>query len=104
MAEGYSKDRVRQVSYPEALEKAKGGWVIAREGWNGRGMYVFMAQSGTFHAKDLTTGDLEPFLVMRTVQGKFIPWLCSQTDALAEDWAAMTRQMMSHQIPEGQRA
>jgi len=94
----YAKDRVRLVSYSEALDKAKHGWVIAREGWNGRNMIVFMAKGGTFEAADLVTGSLEPFLVMRTAQGKYVPWLCSQSDALAEDWACITRQTFARQM------
>lgn len=27
-----------------------------------------------------------PYLVMRTAQGDFVPWLASQTDILADDW------------------
>jgi hypothetical protein len=25
-------------------------------------------------------------VVMRTADGEFVPWLCSQTDLLARDW------------------
>ena len=27
-----------------------------------------------------------PYIIMRTVDGSFVPWLASQTDLLAEDW------------------
>jgi len=27
-----------------------------------------------------------PYLMMRTAQGDFVPWLASQTDILADDW------------------
>jgi hypothetical protein len=29
---------------------------------------------------------IRPYLVMRTVDGEFVPWVASQTDLLAEDW------------------
>lgn len=99
----YGKDRAVHLAYPAALEKAKNGWVIAREGWNGKYQYVFLATSGTFDAKDFTVGTLQPFLVMRTAQGTYVPWLCSQTDALADDWIAITRQTMSRQVPQQER-
>jgi hypothetical protein len=31
-----------KLSFSAALEAAKGGALIAREGWNGKGMFVFM--------------------------------------------------------------
>lgn len=27
-----------------------------------------------------------PYLMMKTADGAFVPWLASQTDVLAEDW------------------
>jgi hypothetical protein len=30
-----------------------------------------------------------PYLMMRTADGAFVPWLASQTDVLADDWVAM---------------
>ena len=28
----------------------------------------------------------EPYVYMHTAQGRLIPWLCSQSDLLADDW------------------
>lgn len=100
MAESsYEKDRVGAVHYHEALAKALSGWVIAREGWKEQGAtYVFMAQSGTFDAKDLTTGIMGPFLVKRHPNGSFEPWTPGQADMAAHDWACLTRQVMSRQV------
>lgn len=77
------------------------GWVGARQGWNGKGMVVFLAMKGQFIAKDLITGELLPFLVMRTTQGDYVPWLCSQTDAVAADWIVMSRSTFQRQVPQG---
>ena len=81
------------------------GWVIAREGWMGSntGMIVFMAREGHFTAADLITGALGPFLVMRTATGTYVPWVCGQTDALASDWAAITRQTFARQVRSDER-
>lgn len=67
-----------RFNFSMALEEIRKGNKVAREGWNGKGMYV------SFHLGE-TQDDL-PYLCMRTVQGKFVPWLASQTDLLAEDW------------------
>ena len=29
---------------------------------------------------------MQTYIAMRTADNKIVPWLCSQTDALAEDW------------------
>lgn len=69
-----------------ALRAARDGMSIARAGWNGKGMYVFLADGGTFTVKGSVMGDLAPHLVMKTADDKFVPWLASQTDLVATDW------------------
>ena len=71
---------------------------VAREGWNGKDMYI-MYQPGypdgvginrnTSDATGLPEGTVckfAPYITMRTATGEFVPWLCSQTDLLAQDW------------------
>lgn len=76
-----------------ALEAAKMGERIARAGWNGKGMYVFLADEVSFH----TDADISEFedtgvpvlgcLCMRTADRSICPgWLASQADMLADDW------------------
>lgn len=69
------------------------GWVVRglkenmrfrRVGWNGKGMWIELASEG-FDGGDPRRLVLSHVL-MRTAQGDFVPWLCSQTDLLAEDW------------------
>lgn len=64
--------------FSNALRHVKDGYVISRDGWNGKGMYVTL----------LTVEGLLPFLALRTVDGDSVPWLASQTDILATDWQA----------------
>ena len=81
------------MNFGLALEAAKKGAKIVRRGWNGNGMYVFLAEVIEFHTdadlsefedQDVEVGDV---LVMRTAKGTFQPgWLASQTDMLADDW------------------
>lgn len=71
---------------------------LARAGWNGKGMWI-VRQDGypagiainrnTSEATGVVEGTVMrflPYLMMRTADGAFVPWLISQTDALAEDW------------------
>ena len=51
---------------------------VCRTGWNGRGMYLYL----TIPRK----ADHQPYIIMKTAQHQFVPWLCSQTDLLATDW------------------
>ncbi len=37
-----------KISYSKALELMKAGAKVAREGWNGKGMFVFLISSWTF--------------------------------------------------------
>lgn len=67
----------------EALEAMRSGFAVARTGWNGRGMWLRL-QVPDAHSKMSL-----PYVYMRTVTGDLVPWLCSQTDLLAEDWVVV---------------
>lgn len=71
---------MEKMSIGYAVEALKGGHKVAREGWNGKGMWLEL-QRPDAHSK-MTL----PYVFMRTAQGDLVPWLCSQTDLLAEDW------------------
>jgi hypothetical protein len=71
------------MGFETALTMLKLGYRASRQGWNGRGMYLFLVPS--WAATGVEEARL-PFLAMRTVQGAVVPWLASQTDLLAHDW------------------
>lgn len=77
------------MTFGDALEAVKQGQRIARKGWNGKGMYIFLAFEPDFITDadislDVEVGDM---LVLKTAQNTFQPgWLASQSDMLAEDW------------------
>jgi hypothetical protein len=79
------------MNYGRALEAAKVGDSIQREGWNGKGQYVFATETAyayvTAEGKN-EAGEikLEPFMILRNVQGKYVPWVPSQSDQLTDDW------------------
>lgn len=85
-------------SFGDAVEILKKGARVAREGWNGKGMWLMMVHPDDDVAvpprptyavagivDDATNGCL-PWIGMKTADNKFVPWLASQTDVLAEDW------------------
>ncbi len=63
-----------------ALSLLRSGQKVARNGWNGKGLWLKL-QVPDDHSK-MTL----PYVYMRTAQGDLVPWLCSQTDLLATDW------------------
>jgi len=79
------------MKFGEAIEALKQGKSVARAGWNGKDMhlyledmFVFPIGEGAFKGQKRT---YEPCICMFTAQGKHQPgWLASQADMLAEDW------------------
>ena len=90
------EDAYRQtdaMNFGLAIEAMKKGERVARKGWNGKDMYVFLAYEADF----VTDADISAFdqlevevgdmLIMKTAQNTFQPgWLASQADMLADDW------------------
>ncbi|WP_090456245.1 DUF2829 domain-containing protein [Nitrosospira sp. Nsp1] len=83
------------MNFGEALEALKLGQKVAREGWNGKGMFLFLVPGSVFNVSRPpllgiypagTEIRYRPHVDMKTAQGDVVPWLCSQTDMLAEDW------------------
>ena len=76
------------MDFGEAIKALKEGKKVARKGWNGKGMYLYLADGELL--TDAIGDDSFPFtdsVVMKTADDKYcIGWLASQTDMLAEDW------------------
>ena len=68
------------MDFGEAIREMKDGHRVARNGWNGRGMWLELQVPGE-HSK-MT----QPYIYIKTVQDDLIPWLASQADMLADDW------------------
>lgn len=60
---------------------------MTRKGWNGPDQYIQLKQPNEDPEWPEGTSMTLPFIFIRTVQGDLVPWLASQTDLLAEDWA-----------------
>jgi hypothetical protein len=84
--------------FGEALARLKENKHVARQGWNGKGMYLaympgFTIPAGMVNGRtahhvpagcDVVCGG---YIAMWTAQGTWQPgWLASQADMLAEDW------------------
>jgi len=69
-----------------ALNALKEGQKVSRSGWNGKGMFVFLISDWDYKEENRPPYPLLPFLAMKTADNMVVPWLISQTDALAEDW------------------
>lgn len=91
------------MRFGEVIEHARNGKKIARHGWNGRGMYVYMTKGrlvptdewvAGMPSQELTEVEKEkgyvnilPHLDMKTAQDtRIIGWSATQTDMLAFDW------------------
>lgn len=80
------------MDFQNALTQLKSGNKVARAGWNGKGMWLILVTDWTIDRgySPIVEGLLPaPFIAMKTADEKFVPWLASQTDILAEDWNAV---------------
>jgi hypothetical protein len=64
----------------EAVNALQDGERVARAGWNGKNMYLEL------QIPDANSKMTLPYVYMKTAQGDLVPWLCSQSDLLADDW------------------
>lgn len=71
------------MNFGDALMCLKRGDKLARQGWNGKRMWIAIREPADDpEVRDMTV----PFIYMKTADDKFVPWLASQTDILADDW------------------
>ncbi len=110
---------VGRGDFGQAIAALKQGKRVAREGWNGKGMFIFMRPSDEldsafiiekvkslpqsvkdfFKEKEkselpseqgLSRVKFGPYLCMYAADGSIVNgWLASQTDILAEDWVEL---------------
>lgn len=86
------------MNFGDALAALKKGLVVARDGWNGKGMFLYLVPPGNYPARTEAAKHywgadaLVPYgayIAMKTAQDNVVPWLASQTDVLAEDWVCV---------------
>ena len=86
------------MNFSEALEQIKLGAKVARNGWNGKGMFLFLVPGSTFKVNrapllgiypEGTEINYRPHIDMKTADGQIVPWVASQSDLLCDDWAVV---------------
>lgn len=95
--------KAKNLTFGTALGFLKSNYRVAREGWNGKGMYIYLVQGSEIPVQDLRNEAMEqvgryidnpdqlikinPHIDMKAADGSIVVgWLASQTDMLAEDW------------------
>ena len=68
------------LNFGQAIEAIKMGSKVARDGWNGKGMWIAL-QVPDQHSKMQ-----QPYIYMCPVSKELVPWVASQSDMLADDW------------------
>ena len=84
--------------FPVAIQLVKMGQKVARKGWNGKGMFIFLVPGSTFKVNrppllgiypEATEITYHAHIDTKTADGQIVPWLASQSDMLAEDWVVV---------------
>jgi len=85
-------------SFGVAIDLLKLGYRVARKGWNGKNMFLFLVPGSKFKVSrppllgiypEGTEITYQPHIDMKTAQDTVVPWLASQSDVLAEDWVTI---------------
>lgn len=77
------------LDFGVAIRALQGGFKVARKGWNGKGMWLEL------QAPDKNSKMTLPYIYLNYpndsehTPGARVPWLASQTDALATDWVIL---------------
>ena len=88
------------MDFGQAIESLKKGKKVAREGWNGKGMWLVlvpgtptavMREGSPYKNAGVDQCEILPHIDMWTINASgrkaMLPgWLASQTDMLSEDW------------------
>mgnify|MGYP003645107157 CR=1 FL=1 len=88
------------MNFGKAIEALKNGNKVARQGWNGKGMWLVLVPgspnikpvAGTPYSNAglMNEVTISPHIDMFTANGDMQPgWLASQSDMLAEDWCTV---------------
>jgi hypothetical protein len=86
------------MNFGQAIEALKEGKRVAREGWNGKGMFLVVTDILDYGVNDDVFNSLpktDSILKGRCISMKasdntlVFGWLASQTDMLSEDWVIL---------------
>ena len=83
------------MDFGNAVRELKAGKKVARAGWNGKGMFVFLVPGSNFKVNrppllgiypEGTEINYRPHIDLKGADGSVSTWAPSCSDALAEDW------------------
>lgn len=85
------------MNFGIALALLKAGKRVAREGWHLKGMHIYLVPEGRYppttragHLIAEQTPDglvpYRPYIAFKGSDASVVPYACTQTDILAEDW------------------
>lgn len=83
-----------KMTFSQALEMLKLEYRVAREGWNGRGIFI------EAQWPDEDSKMTNPYIFIDTTRLQTdnaaaprcrVPWVASQTDLFAEDWVVVVK-------------
>ena len=100
-----SNDRDGVMTFGNAIEAMKEGKRVARRGWNGKNMFIFLTRGSRIDLNELPTGSqkmlsmkitgsvgldqlvINDHIDMMTTNGSItIGWAASYVDMLSDDW------------------
>lgn len=81
------------MSFGEVCKDLAIGGRAAREGWNGKNMFIFLVVGNSWSFDSDVEGidelDTSSFICMRTADRKLTPWVPSQADVMSYDWVIL---------------
>lgn len=99
--------KLDKLDFGLALLLMKKGFRVAREGWNGKGMFVYLVTGGNYpvqmgaikeYANEQGTVKYNPYMAIKNVNNSISTWVPSVNDCLAEDWQAVGEEKDFHKI------
>lgn len=94
-----NKDR-EGMTFGKAIEELKLGSTVARKGWNGADMFLYLVPASAYNAitptaKQIFGDELVPYrqyLALKTAQGDVATWSPSNSDVFEKDWFIVNKE------------
>ena len=101
-----------RLNFGDAIQLLKAGARLARTGWNGRGMFIYLVPAASYPVQTgaakahFGAGAMVPYnayLAIKNVDETVSTWVPSVNDCLAEDWVIVGEAVGSDVPPHQQR-
>ena len=86
---------MNEMNFGEAIIALKQGKKVARKGWNGKGMFLYLVSEGSYPVKMDAAKSIADendnvkygqYVALKAANDSVYPWNASQADMLSEDW------------------